>query len=270
MPRVLLVDDEDSFRLPLTRRLNVRHIDTIEVGSGEDAIKLVRSDSDIDIVVLDLKMPGMNGEQVLQELKNFRPEIQVIMLTGHGSLNSAVKTGKLDAYSYLEKPCDLEKLIGEIESAREEKIYALTRHEIPHVEKGSLWKWLVGTHNSRPGIILLGIILFASILLLPTPDRLYNLISSKKAGALADKNMGYADYRKMKAGDSIASYYGAKYKIGKNIKDEDGKNSFQPYGPEKMATKAKVMLGILVIAALFWASGAVPVGITALLVGVIM
>ncbi|UCC79712.1 MAG: anion permease, partial [Candidatus Zixiibacteriota bacterium] len=270
MSKVMIVDDEDSFRIPLAKRLKVRGYDTVDVDNGEDAIKVARSDTDIDVVILDLKMPRMSGDQVLRELKGFRPEIQVIMLTGHGSLDSARETGKMDAYSYLEKPCDFDKLLGVLESAREDKIYALARHEIPHVEKGSKWKWLLGSHNSRPGIIILGIILFLAIVFMPSPRRLLDLLSGIKSGQVSDINMGYAEYRNMKDGDNIAGYYGNKYKVGTSIKSEGGKNISYQLSPQKAATKAKVMLGILVIAALFWASGAVPVGITALTVGVIM
>ena len=270
MPKVMIVDDEDSFRIPLAERLKVRGYDSVDVSNGEDAIKITRSDTDIDIVILDLKMPRMSGDQVLRELKVFRPEIQVIMLTGHGSLDSARETGKMDAYSYLEKPCDLDKLIAVLESAREDKIYALARHEIPHVENGSKWKWLLGSHNSRPGIIILGIIIFFGIVFMPAPRRLTQLISGEKSGQMSDVNIGYAEYRNMKTGDSIASYYGNKYKVGTPVNNEDGKGKSYGLSPLKAATRARIMLGILVIAALFWASGAVPVGITALLVGVIM
>jgi len=270
MPKVMIVDDEDSFRIPLAERLKVRGYDSVDVNNGEDAIKIARSDTDIDIVILDLKMPRMSGDQVLRELKVFRPEIQVIMLTGHGSLDSARETGKMDAYSYLEKPCDFDELVKVVDSAREDKVYALARHEIPHVEKGSVWKWLLGSHNSRPGIIILGLLLFLGIMFMPSPRRLQDLLSGAKSGQQSDINIGYAEYRNMKNGDTIASYYGNKYKVGNSVKSEDGKNKSYRLSLPGAATKAKIMLGILVIAALFWASGAVPVGITALLVGVIM
>ena len=228
MAKLMIVDDEDSFRIPLAERLKVRGYDTVEVDNGEDAVKMARSDTEIDLVILDLKMPRMSGDQVLKELKSFRPEIQVIMLTGHGSLDSARETGKMDAYAYLEKPCDFDKLLSVLDAAREEKVYALARHEIPHVEKGSKWKWLLGSHNSRPGLIVLGLILFAGMVLMPSSNRLLNLLSGTKSGQVSDINLGYAEYRNMKEGDSIASYYGNKYKVGTAVKSQDGKNkSFQ-------------------------------------------
>ena len=159
MIKVLLVDDEDNFRIPLARRLNARNYITIDVNNGEDAIKLIRADHDIDVIILDRKMEGMSGEQTLREIKQFRPEVQVIMLTGYGSLDSATEVGRLDAFTYLNKPCDFEELIQRINDARQEKKYAMARHEVPDVPKGSLWKWLNGTHNSRPGLIILGLII---------------------------------------------------------------------------------------------------------------
>ena len=109
MPKILLVDDEEKFRHSLSKRLNLRGYNTIDVSNGEDAIKLVRNDSDIDIVVLDRKMPGMDGEEALREIRNFRPALQVIMLTAHASMESAMETGRLEAYAYMEKPCDFEE-----------------------------------------------------------------------------------------------------------------------------------------------------------------
>ena len=82
-------------------------------------------------------MPGMMGEQVLKEIKEFRPEVQVIMLTGHATMNSAMETGRLEAYSYLQKPYDFEDLTRLIDAAREDKIHAMARHEVPYVERGS-------------------------------------------------------------------------------------------------------------------------------------
>jgi len=270
MPRVLLVDDEDQFRKSLAQRLSLRGYETVDVSNGEAAIKAIRQDSEIDVVLLDRKMPIMDGEQALKEMKSFRPELQIVMLTAHGTMESAMETGRLDAYSYLQKPCEMEDLVKIIESAREDKVQAMARHEIPHVEKGSFKKWLLGTHNSRPGVILLGLIIFALLVLTPIPDRLMTLVSFPKTGNLSDPNLGYASYAKMKQGENIANNYSSKYNIGKTVTDEQGKKVFQPKTPVEVARKAKVMLGVLIVAALFWATGAIPVGVTALLVGVIM
>jgi solute carrier family 13 (sodium-dependent dicarboxylate transporter), member 2/3/5 len=270
MPRILLVDDEEQFRNSIVKRLNLRNYETIDVNNGEDAIKLVRSDSDIDIVILDRKMPGMDGEEVLKEIRNYRPALQVIMLTAHASMESAMETGRLEAYSYLEKPCDFDELVKVIEAARRDKVHVMARHEIPHVEKGSLWNWLKGTHNSRPGIIILGLLIFATLALMPAPKRMMDLISTPKTGQASDINQGYSGYMQMKEGENIANYYGHKYGLEEKKKDADGNKIVIPLNPDQAALRAKVMLGILIVAALFWATGAIPVGITALLVGVFM
>ena len=96
MSKVLLVDDEETYRTSLAKRLRLRDLEVIDVDNGEAAIKIARADTDIDVIVLDRKMPGMSGEQVLQDIKAIRPEVQVIMLTGHGSVESAMELGKLE------------------------------------------------------------------------------------------------------------------------------------------------------------------------------
>jgi sodium-dependent dicarboxylate transporter 2/3/5 len=270
MPKVLLVDDEETFRTPLARRLRLRGIETVDTDNGDDAVKLIRSDSDIDVVLLDRKMPRMTGEQALREMKAFRPELQIIMLTAHGSLESAMETGRLDAYAYLEKPCELDELVRVIAAAREDKVHAMARHEVPLVEKGSARKWLLGSHNSRPGVIMLGMLLFAAILLFPPPRNMVEILSSPKTGQLSDPNLGYAGYAGMKQGENITEYYSRTYKLYNTESDGNGPKVSKPMTLDQACFRARVMLGILAVAATFWATGAVPVGVTALLVGVLM
>jgi sodium-dependent dicarboxylate transporter 2/3/5 len=181
-----------------------------------------------------------------------------------------METGKLEAYAYLEKPCEFEELVKLINTAREDKAQILAKHEIPEAEKGSVLKWLTGSHNNRPGVIILGVLLFSLLVLMPTPNRLMTLIASPKTGQVTDVQMGYADYKKMASGENISTYYSHKAGFDKTTVDADGKKTKIPLTPEQAATRAKAMLGILVVAALFWATGAVPVGITALLVVVAM
>lgn len=271
MSKLLIVDDEDKFRISLKKHLELRGYITVALSSGQEAVKVVKGDPDIDVVILDRRMPGISGEQVLKEIKEFRPELQVIFLTGHGTVSSAMEVGKYDAYAYLEKPCEFEKLIKVIEAARADKVYAMTRHEIiPQVEKGSPLKWLLGTHNSRPGIIMLGFLLFVGIILMPTPQRIEELLSSTKTGAQTDPHLGYAHYRSLDTGESITDYYAKTYKIGEKSVAADSEKSIYKMTLGQASFRAKVMLGTLVIAALFWASGAIPIGVTALLVGGIM
>ncbi|MBD3402616.1 response regulator [candidate division GN15 bacterium] len=270
MAHVLLVDQHDDERAGLAEQLSARKIKTLEVGSGEEALRLVRSRNDIDVVVLDRKLPAMTGEQLLKELKSFRPELQVILLTAHGSYRSAMEIGRLDAFSYLEKPCDIDDLVRVIGSAREDKVHAHARHEIPHGFSGSVLRWLIGSNGSRPGVVILGILLLTALLLMPPPERLISLLTAPKTGEMTDESYGYASYRKMETGENITSYYSRTHAMGERTVGPAGAQTYTPVAPERMAFKAQVMLGILAVAALFWATGAVPVGVTALLVGVLM
>ena len=270
MSKVLLIDDEDKFRDSLSSRLKLRGYENVALHGGADAVKVVRGDMDIDVVLLDRKMPGMDGEQVLKEIKAYRPEVQVIMLTGHGTTSSAVEAGKHDVFEYLQKPCELDKIIETIDSARDNKIRAMAHHEIPYVEKRSFIHWLKGSHNSRPGFIILGIIIFAGLLLMPVPSGLLKTLSFSKTGQISDMNSGYAEYSKLKNGESIAEFYSSKYKVGKTYIDKTGQEVERSLTAEEAGYRALIMLGILIVAALFWATGAVPIGITALLVGVLM
>ncbi len=270
MSKILFIDDEDKFRESLSSRLKLRGYENITLEGGADAVKIVRSDDDIDVVILDRKMPDIPGEEVLKDIKKYRPEIQVIMLTGHGSHESAMEVGRLDAFCYLEKPCDLETLITRIEEARQAKVKSMEYHDMPVVEKGGLYTWLKGTHNSRPGILLLGLLIFLSALVTPVPGRLVELLSFKKTGEMTDMIMGYSDYKNMKTGQNIADFYSSKYKLGKEVTEPDGTRKKIALSPDDAAYKAKIMISVLIIAALFWATGAMPIGMTALLVGVFM
>jgi sodium-dependent dicarboxylate transporter 2/3/5 len=269
MAKILLIDDENDFRSSLAERLKVRGYDCIELSSGENAVKTIRAKSEIDVVLLDRKMPGMQGEEVLKEIKQYRPELHVIILTGHGSAESAVEVGKLDAFGYLEKPVEIETLIAKIEEARESTPIVLEALEIQSESK-TFWSWLKGSNNSKPGIIILGILMFAAIAFMPTPNRLYELLSAPKTGEMSDINMGYSDYNKMEKDQTITKYYSEKYKVGNKKINPNGKSIYEDLTLGEAAQRAKVMIALLCIAALFWASGAIPIGVTALLVGVVM
>jgi sodium-dependent dicarboxylate transporter 2/3/5 len=268
-PVILLVDDEDQFRTALAKRLAVRGYEVLDVNNGEDAIKIVRHKNP-EVVVLDQKMPDMDGIQTLRELKKIRPEVQIIMLTGHGSIESARLTGKHDVFGYLQKPAPLDDVIEKIEGARDEYRYSMLRHEIPHIEEKSIKNWLIGVQGSRPGLIILGALIFALIYFMPPSDRLKVLVTTEKGSATEEKILGFSEYRKLKPGQSVSEYYVERAGLYETIEHQDGTKTKQPLGPEAAMKRAHVMIGVLVVAALFWATGAVPVGITALLVGVLM
>jgi len=268
-PKLLVVDDEDRFREALSQQLKNRGFKVYESSNGEDAIKIVRHKNP-EVVILDQKMPNMDGIQTLKELKKIRPEVQVIMHTAYGNIESARVTGKHDVYCYLEKPCDLDQLISMIKLAAEERTYALARHEIPVVKSSSLKDWLLGVQNSRPGVIILGILLFLGIAYMPVPKQLETFLTTKKTGNIGEGISGYSDYRKLEKGQTIAEYYIKNADLYEKTKTTDGKTLKTPFNLNQVAFRAKVMVGILVVAALFWATGAIPIGITALLVGVLM
>ncbi|MFC1597346.1 SLC13 family permease, partial [Planctomycetota bacterium] len=257
------------FRTALSQQLSVRGFQVLDVGSGEDAIKTVRHENP-EVVVLDQQMPGMDGIQTLKEIKRVRPEVQVIMLTGHGSTESARISGKNNVSFYLDKPCGIDALISVIKAAEEERIHALARHEIPDIKRTSLKQWLIGAHHARPGVIILGLVLFAAITLTPASEKLKTLLLSEKTGQLGETIAGYSDYRAMDPDQTISEYYSKKAGWHREVKEADGSVSKVSFTANQVGFRAKVMVGVLVLAALFWATGAIPIGITALLVGVMM
>ncbi len=273
MSKILLVDDEERFRTSLAKRLQARGYDVVDVDNGEEAVRRVRLDADINIAVLDLKMQGMDGIQTLKEMRAFNPAIQAIMLTGHGSLDSAKEAGRLEAFKYLQKPCDVEELAAVLEQAKEQVVYAKARHEMAYQpkESRSVWRWLMGSHNSRPVFILAGVALFLAMTLTPPPDRLVELVGMPKstpeaAAQATDPIMGYANYREMTPGQSIAGFYTKKYKLEREVVNPDGSHEKVPLSAEETGDRAQVMLAVILVSALFWATGAVPVAVTALLV----
>jgi DNA-binding NtrC family response regulator len=135
--RVLLVDDEKDFLEVLIRRLKKRQVNVDGVSSGEEALQYLRV-RPIDVVVLDVKMPGMDGITALQEIKKLDPLIEVIMLTGHASLEVALEGMRSGAFDYLMKPAEIDELLYKIEDAQrakaiqEEKIARLEREKEQH------------------------------------------------------------------------------------------------------------------------------------------
>jgi len=114
--KLLIVDDETRFLEAIATRLRKRGFDVHTAGNGADAVALARREK-FDIALLDLKMPGMDGGQLLQALKAEHRYLEAIILTGHGSLESAVELTKLGAFSYLPKPYELDKLIEILKDA---------------------------------------------------------------------------------------------------------------------------------------------------------
>jgi DNA-binding NtrC family response regulator len=125
-PRVLIVDDEERFRTTLRKLLTVREMEATDVGSARDAFSEMEKNS-YDVILLDVKMPEMNGIEALGKIKKEYPDVEVIILTGHASVDAAVEIMKLGGYEYLLKPCPIDELAGKIESAWERKIARVKR-----------------------------------------------------------------------------------------------------------------------------------------------
>lgn len=114
--RVLLVDDEEEFIHTLLKRLRRRGLECEGVFSGEDAISKIR-DGEFDVVLLDMKLPDMDGNSTLVEIKKMRPDARVIILTGHASVNEGIEGIKNGAVDYLMKPVEFESLFEKLLTA---------------------------------------------------------------------------------------------------------------------------------------------------------
>lgn len=117
---VLLVDDEVDYLEALMRRLKKRKVNVTGVNSGSEALRFLKA-IPVDVVVLDVRMPEMDGIQVLRQIKKLNPSVEVIMLTGHANLEVAVEGMRLGAFDYLIKPSPIEELIYKIEDAYKAK-----------------------------------------------------------------------------------------------------------------------------------------------------
>ena len=118
--KILLVDDEVAFTSSMAKLLRVRGYQVTTAGSGKQAIHLLEGEN-FDVVILDLKMPGMDGMETLNEIKKLKLHTETLILTGHGSIDSALEAFNLGAYDYLTKPCTLKDLLNKIEGAGKKK-----------------------------------------------------------------------------------------------------------------------------------------------------
>jgi DNA-binding NtrC family response regulator len=118
---VLFVDDEVDFLETLLKRMKKRDVNVNGVESGEKALELLDREP-VDVIVLDVRMPGMDGIQTLREIKKRYPLVEVIMLTGHASLEVAIEGMELGAFDYLMKPVDIDELLYKIQDAYKKKL----------------------------------------------------------------------------------------------------------------------------------------------------
>ena len=121
LEKVLLVDDEKEFLTVMSERMGARGMDVSTADSAEAALRQVETGL-FDANVLDLKMPGMDGIETLKAIKEKRPELQIILLTGHATLEKGIEAMKLGAMDFVEKPADLNTLTARIREARAQKM----------------------------------------------------------------------------------------------------------------------------------------------------
>lgn len=130
--RALFVDDEIDFLETVTKRMQKRGVDVSGVSSGEEALAWLQANP-VDVVVLDVRMKGMDGIQTLRAIKRDHPLLEVIMLTGHASLEIAREGMQLGAFDYLMKPVDLDELLYKLEDAYKKK--TLQQQKIQSIEE---------------------------------------------------------------------------------------------------------------------------------------
>jgi len=119
--KLLMIDDEEAFVAAMEKRMTHRGIEVATAYSGLEGLKKLEEDPDFDVVLLDVKMPGMDGVEVLRRIRGGHPIVEVIMLTGHATFESAIECLKQGAFDYLMKPCEMEDLTTKVIAAREKR-----------------------------------------------------------------------------------------------------------------------------------------------------
>jgi len=120
-PYVMIVDDEETFVQTMVKRLSKRGVQVASALSGDAALEYLKAHRNMDVIILDVKMPGKDGIATLQQIKAAYPLLEVRMLTGHATVESAVEGMKYGAFDYLMKPCDIDELMNKVHQAAEKK-----------------------------------------------------------------------------------------------------------------------------------------------------
>jgi len=121
LAKVLFVDDEVPFVEAMTKRLTRRDLEIIPAHSGNEALEKLKENVGVEVVILDVKMPGMDGIETLREIKRQFPLVEVVMLTGHATVESAIEGMKIGAFDYLMKPSEIETLVAKVTEAAAKK-----------------------------------------------------------------------------------------------------------------------------------------------------
>jgi len=120
-PSILLVDDEVAFANNLLKLMSKRGYDVVVVYNGADAVNMV-GEKEFDVIILDMKMPGMDGIATLKEIKKKAPLVEVVILTGHGSVESGIEGMQLGAFDFLMKPVSIDDLQEKVSEAYQRKL----------------------------------------------------------------------------------------------------------------------------------------------------
>ncbi len=131
--KVLLVDDEQDFLEVMAERMNARGMDVSTANSPEDALAMIETAS-FDAIILDFMMPGMDGIETLKAIKEKKPELQIILLTGHATVQKGVEAMKLGAMDFIEKPADLEILAEKIKKAKANRMLIVEKQQEKNVK----------------------------------------------------------------------------------------------------------------------------------------
>ena len=119
--KVMLVDDEKPFVDTMIKRLNKREVDIVPAYNGQEALDKLAEDSTIEVIILDIKMPVMDGMEALNKIKSKHPLVEVIMLTGHATVETGIEGMKMGAFDYLMKPCNADELVEKVQQAAAKK-----------------------------------------------------------------------------------------------------------------------------------------------------
>ncbi len=131
---VLVVDDEEQFLKVFSQRLEGRGLKVDTSSTGEDALKKVKG-KEFDAIVLDLVMPGMSGLETLKRIRSENPDVQIIILTGHGTVEKGVEAIKAGAVDFIEKPADVNKIMEKIAEAKHKRIVLVEKKAEEHVKE---------------------------------------------------------------------------------------------------------------------------------------
>lgn len=201
--RVLLVDDEERFVLNLARLLRGRGFEVATACDGPAGIAAVEKNEGFDVVLLDVKMPGMDGIEALRRIKEASPETEVLMLTGHANVETGIEAMREGALDYLMKPCDIEDLVAKITEAHE--IEDIRRHPVlwpRHVVKEIAWPSFIRLEVDDPLEKALGV--FTREPGLSARDELYVLDAEDRfQGVIARRDL-LAAVQRHQPGRSIA------------------------------------------------------------------